>query len=551
MPRSRGRGLLLIAAAVVGCLCVALLLTHWASRSRVLTGAEAKAAGLQLAEAARRQDMTAVRTLLERGADLNIPSADGTPALHWAIHFGDLPTVRLLVSHGADVNELNRYGLAPLHVAAMEGHAPLVRLLLDSKASADARAKNGETALMMAARKGCGPCVQALIELHADVNALEPQLGQTALMLGAWNGDADVVHRLIQAGAAINAGTRVGPVPAFKPPGLGGGSHGDGIIRGGVPERGFRDPQAGGMTPLLYAAREGHTPAVTLLLGAGARIDQPEANGVHPLLMAIMNDHPETARYLIEHGANVNADDWYGRTPLWAAVDSRNVELDGEINAQTADRAGELELIKLLLAKGAAPNARVREYVPTRMWLMQGGSLSWVDFTGQTPFLRAALSGDVTTMRLLLEYKADPNIATVGGTTPLMAAAGVNWVYFQTYDEGQDKLLEAVKLCVSLGQDVNAANSMGIQAIHGAANRGSDAIVRYLVEQGARLDAKDNQGRTARTWAEGVFLATHAAVPKPTTMHLIDELCRSSGQRCATPARSLPTQATRTVARAH
>lgn len=530
---------------------MALLLTHWVSRSSALKGAAAAAAGLQLAEAAEHRDMAAVRALLERGADLNIPSADGTPALHWAIHFDDLAATRLLVSHGADVNEFNRYGLAPLHVAAMEGHAELVRLLLDARASPDARAKNGETALMMASRKGCGPCVQALIESHADVNALEPQLGQTALMLAAWNGDVDVVHRLIQAGAAINAGTRVGPVPAFKPPGLGGGSHGDGIIRGGVPERGFRDPQAGGMTPLLYAAREGHTPVVTLLLGAGAHIDQPEANGVHPLLMAIMNDHPDTARYLIDHGANVNADDWYGRAPLWAAVDSRNVELDGEINAQTADRAGELELIRLLLAKGANVNARVREYVPTRMWLMQGGSLSWVDFTGQTPFLRAALSGDVTTMRLLLEYKADPNIATVGGTTPLMAAAGVNWVYFQTFDEGQDKLLEAVKLCVSLGQDVNAANSMGIRAIHGAANRGSDAIVRYLVEQGARLDAKDNQGRTARTWAEGVFLATHAAVPKPTTMRLIDELCRSTGQHCASPARGLPTRAARTVAKAH
>jgi len=551
MPDSRGRGVLLITVAAVGSLCVALFLAQRISQSPALRGPEAKAAGLQLAEAARRQDMAAVRVLVERGADLDTPSADGTPALHWAIHFGDLETARLLVGHGADVNEFNRYGLAPLHVAATAGNGLLVRLLLDSKASPDARARNGETALMMAARKGCGACVQALLERHAQVNALEPQLGQTALMLAAWNGDADVVHRLIQAGAAVNVGTRVGPVPQFKPPGLGGGSHGDGIIRGGVPERGFRDPRAGGMTPLLYAAREGHTPVVTLLLGAGAHIDQPEANGVQPLLMAIMNDHPDTARYLIDHGANVNADDWYGRTPLWAAVDSRNVELDGEINAQTADRAGDLELIKLLLAKGANPNARVREYVPTRMWLMQGGSLSWVDFTGQTPFLRAALSGDVTTMRLLLEYKADPNIATVGGTTPLMAAAGVNWVYFQTFDEGQDRLLEAVKLCVSLGQDVNAANSMGIRAIHGAANRGSDAIVRYLVEQGARLDAKDNQGRTARTWAEGVFLATHAAVPKPSTMQLIDRLCQSAGQHCATPARGSPIQATRAIAKAH
>jgi hypothetical protein len=114
-----------------------------------------------------------------------------------------------------------------------------------------------------------------------------------------------------------------------------------------------------------------------------------------------------------------------------------------------------------------------------------------------------------------------------------MAAAGVNWVYFQTFDEGQDRLLDAIKLCVSLGQDVNAANSMGLRAIHGAANRGSDAIVKYLVEQGAQLDAKDKQGRLPYTWAEGVFLATHAAVPKPSTMQLIQELCRGKGQRCS------------------
>ena len=135
-------------------------------------------------------------------------------------------------------------------------------------------------------------------------------------------------------------------------------------------------------------------------------------------------------------------------------------------------------------------------------------------------------------MRLLLEYKADPNVATFGGTTALMAAAGVNWVYFQTFDEGQDHLLQAVKLCVELGQDVNAANSMGIRAIHGAANRGSDGIVRYLVEQGASLVAKDNQGRSPYTWAQGVFLATHAAVPKPSTLRLIEDLCRSTRQRC-------------------
>ena len=131
-------------------------------------------------------------------------------------------------------------------------------------------------------------------------------------------------------------------------------------------------------------------------------------------------------------------------------------------------------------------------------------------------------------MRLLLKHNADPKIETFGGTTPLMAAAGVNWVVNQTYDEGQNSLLEAVKLCHELGMDVNATNSMGLTALMGAANRGSDSIIEFLVSKGARVDAKDKEGRTAFNWAEGIFLATHAPVPKPTSMALIQKLTASS-----------------------
>jgi uncharacterized protein len=530
--RLAGRRTLLIGLAICGCAAL-LAALYFSSQAQKLAGSEAEAAGRELAEATRTADTATARALIEKGADVNATSADGTSALHWAVHVGDDETARLLLRHDARVDQVNRYGLAPLHVAAAEGRQNLVQLLLESGASTNLRGRNGETALLMAARKGCAGCVESLLAKGSDVNARDEAFDLTALALAAWSGSAESVAQLIRAGADVNASTRAGPEPKFVDPGAGRASHGDGILRGGVPERGSRPARAGLMTPLHYAAREGHTAVAKLLLERGARVDQPEANGVRPLLLAILNDRAETARFLIERGADVNADDWYGRTPLWAAVDVRNVELDGELNTQFADRAGALEIIRLLLARGANPNARTRESPPGRIWLMQAGSLSWVDFTGQTPFLRAALAGDVTTMRLLLEYKADPNIATFGGTTPLMAAAGVNWVYFQTFDEGQDQLLEAVKLCVSLGQDVNAANSMGIRAIHGAANRGSDSIVKYLAEQGAQLDAKDKQGRSPYTWAEGVFLATHAAVPKPSTMRLIEELCRSKGRRCS------------------
>ena len=163
-----------------------------------------------------------------------------------------------------------------------------------------------------------------------------------------------------------------------------------------------------------------------------------------------------------------------------------------------------------------------------RQFLRTTGSLSWVDFTGQTPFLTASLAGDLTVMRLLLEHGADPHIPTFAGTTALMAAAGVNWVFDQTYDEGPKALLEAVQLLSGLGMDVNAVNSMGLTALHGAANRGSDDIIRFLVDKGAKLDVKDKEGRTPLTWAEGVFLATHPAKPKPTSIELIQSMSASA-----------------------
>jgi ankyrin repeat protein len=497
--------------------CAMLLLTASAS----VTANDGKTA---LADAAEKGDAQAVLALIKKRADVNAPGSDGTPALHWVVRMQDVTLARTLIRAGADADRTNRYGVRPLHLAIANGDIAMIRLLLDAKADPNSTDVTGETCLLMAARVGQLDAVNALLEKGATVDGRDPAFQQTALMLASRGGYVPIVKRLIERGAQVNAQTRAGKVPEFRTPGSNSGSKGAGIVRGGWPERGERDPIPGAKTPLLYAAREGHMEVVKLLLSAGAEIEKSDANGVTPLLMAILNDRLALATFLIETGANVKAVDWYGQTPLFAAVDIRNVDVSGPTRDNGVDRDAAFRLIQLILARGADPNARTKEYPPQRRWITRLGSLSWVDFTGQTPFLRAALAGDVKTMRLLVEHGADPNIPTAGGTTPLMAAAGVNWTLSQTFDEGPVALLEAVKLAQSLGNDVNAQNSMGIRAIHGAANRGSDDIIRFLVEKGAALDVADKQGRTPLIWAQGVFLATHPPEAKPRTIALLKQL---------------------------
>lgn len=491
-----------------------------------------------LADAAMNRDVASVRALLARGADVDAPGTYGAAALHWVVRVEDVATAGLLLDAGADANLQTPQGVAPLHVAIANADAALVRLLLAAGADPRLADRMGEPPLLLAARVGSAEIVEVLLAHGARVDDRDPAYGQTALMVAAREGHADVVRLLLARGAAVNAQTRAGETPPFRLPGDNAGSKGVGIIRGGWPERGMRQAVPGAKTPLLYASREGRLGVARMLIEAGADLERADANGITPLLNAIINAsiavtvdgraHLAVARLLIEHGADVNAVDWYGQTPLWAAVDVRNLDVTGPSRDNGIDRAAALELIGLLLGRGADPNARTREYPPERRFVTRLGSLSWVDFTGQTPFLRAALAGDTTVMRLLLEHGADPGIATFGGTTPLLAAAGVNWVVNQTFDEGPEALLRAVQLCHELGNDVDAVNSMGLTAIHGAANRGSNDIIEFLVEHGARLDVADNEGRTPTTWAEGVFLATHPPERKPATLALLAALTGSS-----------------------
>ncbi len=487
----------------------------------------ARAAGdTRLADAAMKRDTAAVRKLIDQKVDVNAPGADGTPALHWLVRVDDFDTARRLIRAGADPSRPNRYGVTPMSLACANGNAEMIALLLEAGADANVSDKQGETALMTASGVGNVDAVKTLLDHGAAVDARDPAFQQTALMVAIRENHPDVVALLVARGANVNLQTRTGPTPQWVlPNSVPGFGHGIGIIRGGLPDRGFRYLIPGDLTPLLYAARDGRVESAKILLAAGAEIERADANGITPLLMAITNDHMEMARFLIDRGANIRVVDWFGRTPLWAAVETRNMDVDNGTFENGVDRAPVLDLIKVLIDKGADVNARMKETPPIRRQMLRvTGSLSWVDFTGQTPFLTAALSADLDVMRLLLAHGADPKIPTFGGTTALMAAAGVNWVVDQTSDEGPAARLEAVKLCHELGLSVNDANSMGITAVMGAANRGSDDIIEFLVSKGAKLDVKDKEGRTPYNWAEGVFLATHPAKPKPSSMALIKKL---------------------------
>ncbi|MCU1339007.1 MAG: hypothetical protein JWO19_4588 [Bryobacterales bacterium] len=489
----------------------------------VLLSSVGLAADARLAEAAMREDKAAVQALLRQKADVNAALPDGTTALHWAVQADDLETVGSLIQAGANVKATDRYGFTPLYFAATNGNAAAIRKLLEAGADPNAADASGETALMTATRSGNIDALKALLQHDASVNTQDSVTQQTALMWAVRSNFPAAVQLLLEYGAEINARTRIGKAPAARPPGAGGGSHGVGIVRSGWPEQGFQPETPGAMTPLLYAARDGRLDIARILVGAKADVQQADVNGITPLLMAITNNHLDVAKFLLEKGSAPNAADWWGRTPLYATVEIRNRDF-GRGGEHEIDRPAALELIRMLLDRGANVNARTKEVPPIRRFITPLGDLSWVDFTGQTPFLRASLAGDIVLMRLLIDKGADPNIPTLAGTTALMAAAGVNWMGGQTYTESKEDLMEAVKLCLDKGADVNAKNSMGVTAVIGAANRGSDDILEFLVKKGARLDVKDKEGRTPLVWAEGVFLATNAPEAKPSTIALIKRL---------------------------
>jgi ankyrin repeat protein len=447
-----------------------------------------------LVDAARNGNLAAVRALLRQNANVNTPAVDGTTALEWAVHRDDVPIADALLSAGANVNAPNRYGVTAIALAAENGSAPMLERLLAAGADPNVPLPGGETPLHTAARTGRVAAIQTLLRHGAQVDARESLRGQTPLMWAAAEGYVGAIEALLAAKADIHARS-THPVRPTMPTNGAARNNTGGEITAAKPTLPF-----GSMTPLLFAVRRGQLDAVRTLLDHGANPNDAavvfERTGASTALMlAIANANYEVAALLLDRGAdpNVMTQGWTALHQLAIARSEPGRTRTSEgwtAGPQFAGNLSGLDLARKLISKGADVNARATREI-------QIGYRYTIPFNkvGGTPFAMAAKAVDYELMKVLAEHGADPNISTNDHTTPLMIAAGVGQKPGEDGGPNADAL-EAVKLCLSLETDIQAANDAGWTALHGAAYRGSNEIVQLLVDHGGRLDARTKYGRT-------------------------------------------------------
>jgi ankyrin repeat protein len=556
----------------------------------ILFSLSLQAAGpVSVTSAARSGDREAVRKLLMSGADVNAAEADGMTALHWAVTRDDLELVDMLLHAGANVRATTRLGgYTALLMAAKNGNSAIVEKLLSAGADVNDATTSGTTVLMFAAASGQVPLVQKLIEAEARLNAQETSRGETALHFAAAFGRPEVIRVLIAHGADPRISTKVvdlsiytkeeeefgQPTPRKKadsqnaqsaepaPPAT---KRADSSKIPGVERKYFYNELVGtqgGLTPLLFAARQGDVESVQALLAGGADVNQRSSgDGTTPLLIATINGRFDLAKFLLDRGADPRIPSQNGVTPLYAVLNCQwsQKALYPQPRAYEQQNLSYLELMQELMDRGADPNARIKQ----KVWYSGYNSdFSTVDEDGATPFWRAAYAADVDAMRLLVSRGADPNLRTTktpgrpragGGITddfkdvsglppvpvggpaisPLHAATG------EGYGEGfagnahryaPAGLLPAVKYLVDeLHADVNAVDPDGNTPLHNAASRGDNEMIRYLVAKGANPLAVNRAGQTTVDMANG---PVQRVQPFPETIALLEKLGAKNNHKC-------------------
>ncbi|HJU42777.1 MAG TPA: ankyrin repeat domain-containing protein [Vicinamibacterales bacterium] len=525
-------------------------------------------ANSSVADAARASDAAAVKALLRQGADVNAAHGDGMTALHWAASHGDAAMTQMLLSAGANVRATTRLGgITPLHLASQAGHAPVVAALIAAGAGVNTATATGATALMLAARGGSAETATRLIETGADINAREKAFGQTALMIAAGLDRADVVRLLLARGADWKTASSVADLKAMT------AIMDDGTGRpqqqqpgGGVAgvTRGYRYNELigtqGGLTALHFAARQGSGAAARALVDSGADVNIPSpGDKATPLLVALINGHFDLAAMLLDHGADPNLVSDAGVSPLYATLNVQWAPIAAypQPRAHLQQTRTYLDVMKLLLDRGADPNARVYR----KVWYSgYNFDQSGVDEAGATPFWRASYAADVAAMKLLVAHGADPSLPTMKlfsrrgpedpaagadksglaplpiggpGATPLHAAAGPGYAMGfagNSHHVAPGGMLAAVKYLVEeLGADVNAVDHDGNTAVHHAASRGDNEMITFLVSKGADVKKINRAGQTTIDVANGPVQRTQ---PYPETIKLLASLGAINNNKC-------------------
>ena len=474
--------------------------------------AAAAASDLRLVDAAARQDAASVRALIDEGIDVGARRADGVTALLWAAHWDDVETAELLLAAGADPNAADDHGVTPLVRAAENASPALVDVLLAAGADGNAAQRSGLTPLMVASRTGSIEVVRALLEHGADVNAATAEEGATALMWAVAAPHRAIVEALLESGADVEASTTKG------------------------------------MTPLLTAAQQGDIETGRLLIAAGADVNQPGADGTSPLPFAVVDGHADFALFLLESGADPNGridgipalaaaagnvDTWlagWDQRHGDARYVSRYRSRGGRIYLTASQR---LPLVEALLAAGADPNARIATSAMLMNYIgypkkgaferfacgtgdLRGATALWVAAFGAASegAYRSSAAGSenyrvessAEIVQVLLDAGTDQSLTTHDGTTPFMVAAGLGRSTFRpnwTRGVRSRGAEEATRVLLEAGADINAVNEADFTALHGAAFRGLNEVVEYLVAHGADIDARDYRGRTPFRLAEG------------------------------------------------